>query len=133
MQQKNATDSISGPAPRNTVYHPAGPTRSSPVADSQPSVYTQQRSIPGSSSRSQEQLPASMDPDNTATELSTVARIKRTHQLVSERLEGKDPLWFAKAFNHRASLNVASMRRMVGELASAVASDLGLQEGDDVE
>ncbi|KAF8073146.1 hypothetical protein HT031_000807 [Scenedesmus sp. PABB004] len=38
---------------------------------------------------------------------------------LGERLEGADPLWFGKAFAHRASLNLASMRRMAGEMAAA--------------
>lgn len=66
-------------------------------------------------------------------ELSVLERMQRTHQLVSERLEGKDPLWFAKAFAHRASLNWASMKHMAGEVATAIKADLGLQESDDTE
>ena len=134
LQQKSASTSIPGPAPGDTIFHPVGPmSSSSPAADLQPSTYTQQQSIPSNSSPEDSQsLPGSHHED-TEPQLSALERMQRTQQLVSERLEGKDPLWFAKAFKHRAALNWASMKRMAGDMVSAVATDLGLQESDDIE
>lgn len=69
--------------------------------------------------------------DDDEVKLGLIERIQRTHQLVHERFEGKDPLWFAKAFSNRAALNWASMKRMAGEMATAVKADLGLQESEE--
>lgn len=72
-----------------------------------------------------------MSAEDDGVELSFFEKVQRTHKDISERLEGKDPLWFAKAFSHRASLNWASMKRTAAEVVTAVKSDLGLYEGDD--
>eukprot|EP00775_Hariotina_reticulata_P011122 gene11122-11276_t len=58
--------------------------------------------------------------------LSLMERLQETREQLQERLEGKDPLWFAKAFANRAELNLQSMRRMAGQLAAAARADLGL-------
>jgi hypothetical protein len=57
-------------------------------------------------------------------------RMQRRRDEINERLEGQDPLWFAKAFAHRASLNWESMKRMAGNIAAQAKADLGFQPDD---
>lgn len=58
---------------------------------------------------------------------SVVERLQELHAEVLERLDGQDPLWFAKAFSTRAALNWDSMKGMAGQVVESVKADLGLQ------
>ncbi|WIA29555.1 hypothetical protein OEZ86_012049 [Tetradesmus obliquus] len=57
-------------------------------------------------------------------------RVQRRRAEINEKLEGQDPLWFAKAFAHRASLNWASMRRLAGDIAAQAKADLGFERDE---
>jgi hypothetical protein len=54
-------------------------------------------------------------------------RMQARREEINERLEGQDPLWFAKAFAHRASLNWESMKRMASNIAAQAKADLGFE------
>jgi hypothetical protein len=57
---------------------------------------------------------------------SVFERFRELHADASERLDGKDPLWFGKAFAARAALNWESMKNMAGEVLESAKADLGL-------
>jgi hypothetical protein len=57
---------------------------------------------------------------------SVFERFRELHAEASERLDGKDPLWFGKAFAARAALNWDSMKNMAGEVLESAKADLGL-------
>lgn len=57
---------------------------------------------------------------------SVFERVRELHAEASERMEGKDPLWFGKAFAARAALNWESMKSMAGEVLESAKADLGL-------
>lgn len=104
--------------PRHTAQHAAQQAH-----QQQP----QQRTPPGGSSSS------SNDLQDDAQQLGLFERLQRRHAELSERVEGKDPLWFAKAFANRASLNWASMKRVAGEIAAQAKADLGMAKPDETE
>jgi hypothetical protein len=54
-------------------------------------------------------------------------------QEVAERLEGQDPWWFAKAFAHRAELNLAAMGEFGRQLWTHAAGQVPADEDQDMD